>query len=63
MAIYWSTWRLGIMKAVESFMPYGAFLVLAGGLVSTLAALMQLEISNTYEHLKFNVLFLINTIL
>ena len=31
--------ELGIMKAVESFMPYGAFIVLAGGLVSTLAAL------------------------
>jgi hypothetical protein len=27
------------MKAAESFMPYGAFIVLAGGLVSTLAAL------------------------
>jgi len=31
--------ELGIMKAVESFMPYGGFIVLAGGLVSTLAAL------------------------
>ena len=31
--------ELGIMNAVESFMPYGAFIVLAGGLVSTLAAL------------------------
>jgi basic amino acid/polyamine antiporter, APA family len=31
--------ELGIMKAAESFMPYGAFVVLAGGLVSTLAAL------------------------
>jgi basic amino acid/polyamine antiporter, APA family len=31
--------ELGIMKAAESFMPYGAFIVLAGGLVSTLAAL------------------------
>src|SRR5215204_4745343 len=31
--------ELGIMKAVELFMPYGAFIVLAGGLVSTLAAL------------------------
>jgi amino acid transporter len=30
---------LGIMKAVELFLPYGAFIVLAGGLVSTLAAL------------------------
>ena len=28
--------ELGIMKAAESFMPYGAFIVLAGGLVSTL---------------------------
>ncbi|HEX7142871.1 MAG TPA: amino acid permease [Nitrososphaeraceae archaeon] len=31
--------ELGIMKAAESFMSYGAFIVLAGGLVSTLAAL------------------------
>ena len=31
--------ELGIMKAAELFMPYGAFIVLAGGLVSTLAAL------------------------
>jgi basic amino acid/polyamine antiporter, APA family len=31
--------ELGIMQAVESFMPYGGFIVLAGGLVSTLAAL------------------------
>src|SRR5215207_2844293 len=31
--------ELGIMKAAESFMPYGAFIVLAGGLVSTRAAL------------------------
>ena len=31
--------ELGITKAAESFMPYGAFIVLAGGLVSTLAAL------------------------
>ena len=31
--------ELGIMKSVELFMPYGAFIVLAGGLVSTLAAL------------------------
>jgi len=31
--------ELGIMKAVELFLPYGAFIVLAGGLVSTLAAL------------------------
>ncbi len=31
--------ELGIMKATELFMPYGAFIVLAGGLVSTLAAL------------------------
>ncbi len=31
--------ELGIMKAAESFMPYGAFIVLVGGLVSTLAAL------------------------
>ena len=31
--------ELGIMKAAELFMPYGAFVVLAGGLISTLAAL------------------------
>ena len=31
--------ELGIMKSVELFMPYGVFIVLAGGLVSTLAAL------------------------
>ena len=31
--------ELGIMKAVELFLPYGAFIVLAAGLVSTLAAL------------------------
>lgn len=31
--------ELGIMRAVESFLPYGAFVVLGGGMVSTLAAL------------------------
>ncbi|HEY7110811.1 MAG TPA: amino acid permease [Nitrososphaeraceae archaeon] len=31
--------ELGIMKAAELFMPYGAFIVLGGGLISTLAAL------------------------
>jgi basic amino acid/polyamine antiporter, APA family len=31
--------ELGIMKAAELFMPYGVFVVLAGGIVSTLAAL------------------------
>ena len=31
--------ELGIMQAAELFMPYGAIIVLAGGLVSTLAAL------------------------
>src|SRR5215216_7070915 len=30
---------LGIMKAAELFMPYGGFIVLVGGIVSTLAAL------------------------
>ena len=39
MAIYWSTWRIRYNESVELFMPYGAFIVLAGGLVSTLAAL------------------------
>jgi APA family basic amino acid/polyamine antiporter len=31
--------ELGISRAVDLFMPYGAFVVLAGGIVSTLAAL------------------------
>ncbi len=31
--------ELGIMKAAEMFMPYGVFVVLGGGIVSTLAAL------------------------
>jgi hypothetical protein len=31
--------ELGIMKAAELFLPYGAFIVLGGGMVSTLAAL------------------------
>jgi amino acid transporter len=31
--------ELGIMKAAELIMPYGAFIVLGGGLISTLAAL------------------------
>jgi APA family basic amino acid/polyamine antiporter len=31
--------ELGIMKASELFLPYGAFIVLGGGLISTLAAL------------------------
>jgi amino acid transporter len=31
--------ELGIMKAVDQFLPYGALLVLGGGMVSTLAAL------------------------
>ncbi len=31
--------ELGIMKAANSFLPYGSFIVLLGGLVSTLAAL------------------------
>ncbi len=31
--------ELGIMKAAEMFLPYGALIVLAGGMVSTLAAL------------------------
>jgi APA family basic amino acid/polyamine antiporter len=31
--------QLGIKKAAELFMPYGGFVVLAGGIVSTLAAL------------------------
>jgi len=31
--------ELGIMKAAELLMPYGAFIVLGGGLISTLAAL------------------------
>jgi len=31
--------ELGIMKAAETFLPYGAFIVLAGGIVSSLAGL------------------------
>src|ERR687892_2611126 len=31
--------ELGIMKAAELILPYGAFIVLGGGLISTLAAL------------------------
>jgi amino acid transporter len=31
--------ELGIMKAAEMFLPYGVFIVLGGGMVSTLAAL------------------------
>ena len=31
--------ELGIMKAAELFLPYGAFIVLGGGMISTLAAL------------------------
>ncbi|MEW6605378.1 MAG: amino acid permease, partial [Thermoproteota archaeon] len=31
--------ELGIMRAAEQFLPYGVFLVLGGGMVSTLAAL------------------------
>ncbi len=39
MAIHWLEGELGISKAAELFMPYGAFVVLIGRLVSTLAAL------------------------
>ena len=31
--------ELGIMRAAESFLPYGAFIVIGGGIISTLAAL------------------------
>jgi basic amino acid/polyamine antiporter, APA family len=31
--------ELGIMKAAEIFLPYGAFIILGGGMISTLAAL------------------------
>lgn len=31
--------ELGIMKAAELFMPYGSFIILGGGMISTLAAL------------------------
>lgn len=34
-----SSGELGIMKAVDRFIPYGALIVLVGGMVSTLAAL------------------------
>ena len=34
-----SNGELGIMKAVDSFLPYGSLIVLGGGIISTLAAL------------------------
>lgn len=39
--------ELGIMKAAESILPYGAFIVLAGGIVSTLAALNATTFSSS----------------
>ena len=39
--------ELGITKAVDLFMPYGAFVVLAGGIVSTLAALNATTFSSS----------------
>jgi Ca2+/Na+ antiporter len=39
--------ELGIMRAVDLFMPYGAFVVLAGGIVSTLAALNATSFSSS----------------
>lgn len=39
--------ELGISKAVNLFMPYGAFIVLAGGIVSTLAALNATTFSSS----------------
>lgn len=39
--------ELGIMRAVDLFMPYGAFVVLAGGIVSTLAALNVTSFSSS----------------
>ena len=39
MEIHRSNGELGIMKAAELFLPYGAFIVLGGGMISTLAAL------------------------
>nr|WP_294806881.1 amino acid permease [uncultured Nitrososphaera sp.] len=39
--------ELGISKAVNLFMPYGAFVVLAGGIVSTLAALNATTFSSS----------------
>jgi amino acid transporter len=39
--------ELGISRAVDLFMPYGAFVVLAGGIVSTLAALNATTFSSS----------------
>lgn len=39
--------ELGIMKAAELILPYGAFIVLAGGIVSTLAALNATTFSSS----------------
>lgn len=39
--------ELGITKVVDQFMPYGAFFVLAGGIVSTLAALNATTFSSS----------------
>lgn len=39
--------ELGITKVVDQFMPYGAFVVLAGGIVSTLAALNATTFSSS----------------
>jgi basic amino acid/polyamine antiporter, APA family len=38
--------ELGIMKAAESFLPYGAFVILGGGMISTLAALNATSFSS-----------------
>lgn len=39
--------ELGIMKAAEQIFPYGAFVVLAGGIISTLAALNATTFSSS----------------
>jgi hypothetical protein len=41
MEIHWQAGELGIMKAAELLMPYGAFIVLGGGLISTLAGIKR----------------------
>src|SRR6187200_2833334 len=38
--------ELGIMKAAELFLPYGAFVILGGGMISTLAALNATSFSS-----------------
>ena len=45
--------ELGIMKAAETFLPYGILIVLGGGMVSTLAALNATTFSSARVHLQW----------